>query len=156
MDAGDRGLWRGEHDESPLSDLGRRQAEALRGVLTTQPIDALYASSALRARQTLEPIALETGRAIETLAALAEEQRGETGRELAERAETAFHQIRALGTGRAVAASHGDLIPALAARIGRSLGVDVAPMRHRGQWYRVEVTDVIQRIQRLEVPDFPR
>lgn len=155
MDAGDRADWRGDHDDRPLSRLGRRQAAALRDALTTDRIDALYASPALRARQTLEPIARATGLSIETLPALAEEQQGEGSAILAERAETALLQMRTRGTGRVIAASHGDLIPTLAAQIALTIGGNVARLEHRGQWYRIEVAEAIRSIERLEVSDFP-
>lgn len=41
----------------PLTDLGRQQADALAAQLCGEPIAAVYASHATRARQTAEPLA---------------------------------------------------------------------------------------------------
>lgn len=45
----------------PLSDLGRRQAEALAATLRREPIAALYSSPLSRARDTAQPLARELG-----------------------------------------------------------------------------------------------
>ena len=42
---------------APLNDLGLAQAAALGDRLTTEPVTAVYASRAIRARQTAEPVA---------------------------------------------------------------------------------------------------
>lgn len=47
------------HSDVSLSELGRRQAEALAATLAALPIDAVYSSPLLRAQQTAEPIARE-------------------------------------------------------------------------------------------------
>ena len=61
VDAGDRSVWRGDQDERPLTDFGKKQAEALRDALLDWPVDRLFASPALRCRMTLDPIAAATG-----------------------------------------------------------------------------------------------
>ena len=51
----------GGHGPTPLSELGRRQANAVAGVLAKEKIDAIYSSDLLRAIQTAEPLAALTG-----------------------------------------------------------------------------------------------
>lgn len=46
---------------APLDDRGRTQAAALAGRLATEPVSAVYASTALRAQQTAEPVARAHG-----------------------------------------------------------------------------------------------
>lgn len=50
----------------PLSDLGRRQSEAVAKALDNLPIDTVYSSPLRRAMQTAEPIAAVLKRAIQT------------------------------------------------------------------------------------------
>ena len=57
MDAGDRRLWTRDQDERPLSDLGWRQARQMCAELATRKVDALFSSRAMRARQSLQPLA---------------------------------------------------------------------------------------------------
>jgi broad specificity phosphatase PhoE len=155
-DAGDRSLWRGDQDERPLSDLGSRQAELICRDLRSEPIDGLYASPALRSRQTIEPLA-NGGLELVVLSDLREESTGEPFGGLSTRALAALDSIRDRHLeGRVVACSHGDLIPALAGRISSTLGQHVKPLIHRGQRYRIEMTDSISAIERHEIADFPR
>lgn len=51
----------GGHSPTPLSDLGRRQAEAAAAALAKEGITAIYSSDLLRAVQTAEPLARLTG-----------------------------------------------------------------------------------------------
>ncbi len=157
VDAGDRSLWRGDQDERPLGDLGKRQAEAIRDALLTAPVDRLFASPALRCLMTLEPIAEATGLPIERLPSLAEEQPDERHGAMGKRAEAALHEIALRqAEGRVIACSHGDLIPDVGLRIARSLGVALPLLAHRGQRYRIGVTGGIESIELLAVPGFPR
>lgn len=56
--AGSRSDWKGADDSlRPLSERGRRQAEALVGRLEGFPIDAVLTSRAARCRQTAAPLA---------------------------------------------------------------------------------------------------
>ena len=50
----------------PLSELGRRQAEAVAAALRGLPIEALYASPLRRAMQTAQPVAEALGLPIQT------------------------------------------------------------------------------------------
>jgi broad specificity phosphatase PhoE len=67
--------WVGSHDDRPLSDQGRAQAERLVGELGAD-VDAIYSSPALRCRETVAPLAKAAGQNVVTLDALAEVARG--------------------------------------------------------------------------------
>ena len=47
----------GGHGPTPLSDLGKRQAERTAEMLAKEGVSAIYASDLLRAIQTAEPLA---------------------------------------------------------------------------------------------------
>jgi broad specificity phosphatase PhoE len=51
----------GGHSPTPLSELGRRQAEATARALARERVTAVYSSDLLRAVQTAEPLARATG-----------------------------------------------------------------------------------------------
>ena len=51
----------GGHSPTPLSELGHAQAEATARALRDEGVDAIYSSDLLRAVQTAEPLARETG-----------------------------------------------------------------------------------------------
>lgn len=57
------GRWMGQTDV-PLNDKGLAQAEAAAQSLRGQPLEAIYSSDLLRARQTAEALARATGAAI--------------------------------------------------------------------------------------------
>jgi probable phosphoglycerate mutase len=59
-------------DDPGLTAYGRRQAEAVAAALARTPVDFLYVSPCLRARETAEPIARATGRAARVVPSLAE------------------------------------------------------------------------------------
>lgn len=71
-----RGIFTGGLDLS-LTDLGRRQAQALADRLASQPIAAVYASGLERARETARPTAERLGLPIMILDALREAGLGE-------------------------------------------------------------------------------
>lgn len=54
----------GGHTATPLSALGHAQAEATARALASENISAIYSSDLLRAAQTAEPLARETGLSI--------------------------------------------------------------------------------------------
>jgi len=62
----------GRRTDPSLSDEGHAQAEAVAALLAGQPIDAVYSSPLLRARQTAEPIAQAHGVSVETVDELIE------------------------------------------------------------------------------------
>lgn len=158
MAAGDRDTWSGDPDLRPLSDLGRRQAEALAEALEKRDLAALYASPALRAQQTLEPIAAATGLSVEVVPRLAEKQPGETTAEMVQRAWESIQQIaEAVGGGTAAAASHGDLIPALAQYLANEYQLAMVPdITRRGQWFEIEIEGTEVWVTLSEAPSgFP-
>jgi len=66
----------GGHSPTPLSEFGRRQAEATAHSLAAEGVDAIYASDLLRAVQTAEPLARATGLEIRRTEALRERSVG--------------------------------------------------------------------------------
>ena len=66
----------GGHTATPLSELGHRQAEATARALAAEGVTAVYSSDLLRAVQTAEPLARETGLEIMRTTALRERSVG--------------------------------------------------------------------------------
>jgi broad specificity phosphatase PhoE len=147
--------WAGSHDVRPLADLGMRQAEALAAVIGSD-VDGVYSSPTVRCRQTVGPLAAAAGLPVRDLAELYEA--GDFGEPAAGTGRVPELMVRALGgawaagrmlravtlmmeahpRGRAVAASHGDVIPVLLATL--SSVFDMPPPRHvgRGGWYTLQ------------------
>jgi broad specificity phosphatase PhoE len=152
MDAGDRAAWRGDQDERPLSDLGRRQAEALAHELGEIDIEAIFASPALRARQTVEPLAAYGGLEVHIIPDLTEKQLGEDRQALERRGVSALDAIRtAVKEGRAVACSHGDLIPATIEALASQSNLPAPePLEHRAQRYTITFDALGVEIKRVE------
>jgi probable phosphoglycerate mutase len=73
----------------PLTELGRRQAAELADELAVAPVVGVYASTAIRAQQTAEPVAARHGLAVEVVDGLQEvflgDLDGTVGRESLER-----------------------------------------------------------------------
>jgi 2,3-bisphosphoglycerate-dependent phosphoglycerate mutase len=67
----------GGHTATPLSELGRRQAEATARALATENVTAIYASDLLRAVETAGPLARATGLVIKQTGALRERSVGQ-------------------------------------------------------------------------------
>ena len=69
----------------PLNELGRSQADELADALAVEPVAGVYASTALRAQQTAQPIAVRHGLTVEVTAGLHEvfmgDLEGTTGEE---------------------------------------------------------------------------
>jgi probable phosphoglycerate mutase len=66
----------GGHSPTPLSELGRRQAEATARALANERVTAVYSSDLLRAVQTAEPLARAAGLEIRRTPALRERSVG--------------------------------------------------------------------------------
>lgn len=66
----------GGHTDTPLSPLGRRQAEATAGALASEKFAAIYSSDLPRAIETATPLARRTGAPLETTEALRERSVG--------------------------------------------------------------------------------
>jgi broad specificity phosphatase PhoE len=151
--------WVGSHDDRPLSDEGREQAERLVAELGAG-VDAIYSSPALRCRETVAPLARAAGQAVVTLDALAE---ADGFREpaawvvdgvytpMADVIGGAFAggvMVGAVATfldahpgGRVVAASHGDVIPVLLALLSGTYAVSLPEPVARGGWYSLRFAD---------------
>jgi 8-oxo-dGTP diphosphatase len=106
--AGDRDAWTEDDRLRPLTKKGRIQAEGLVGLLADREIDRILSSPSVRCVQTVRPLALARGLAIEEVDALAE---GTPARE-------AIELLRSTGGG-VVACSHGDVIPAVVTSLER-------------------------------------
>ncbi len=66
----------GGHSATPLSELGRAQAEATARALRDEGVTAIYSSDLLRAVETAEPLARETGLAVRSTDAFRERSVG--------------------------------------------------------------------------------
>lgn len=66
----------GGHTATPLSELGRAQADATARALAAEGVTAIYSSDLPRAVQTAEPLALATGLSIEQTSAFRERSVG--------------------------------------------------------------------------------
>ncbi len=159
LDAVDRALWRGDQDERPLSELGRRQARALVALLSRGPVQGLYSSPALRCMQTLEPVAAFAGLVVVPVADLREQLRGgESTEALAERGLNAIEAAAENGGGRIIVCSHGDVIPAAVELLARKRGLALGRLiSQRGEWYTINLAPGETSIRLNRAPDgFPR
>jgi phosphohistidine phosphatase SixA len=93
----------GDKKDPPLSELGRRRAEALVTAFDGIELRAVFASEFKRTQLTVAPIAAARGLAVDTLAA--DDVRGLVDR------------VRALGGG-ALVAGHSNTVPEIAAALG--------------------------------------
>jgi probable phosphoglycerate mutase len=66
----------GGHSPTPLSELGRAQAEATARALQTEKLSAIYSSDLLRAVETAAPLARATGLEVQTSVAFRERSVG--------------------------------------------------------------------------------
>ncbi|MEU6721879.1 histidine phosphatase family protein [Nonomuraea sp. NPDC046802] len=148
--------WVGDHDLRPLSERGRRQADALVTAIGTD-VDAVFSSPALRCRQTVAPLAEAAGHTVECLDTLAETERSPQPPDwadgvLAPMAEplggawSAGRMMRAMAImsgrhegGRVVAASHGDSIPLVLTTLCALFDVPLPPAIDRGGWYTIRL-----------------
>src|SRR5439155_3957642 len=80
--AGNRAKWEGPDELRPLTDAGRRQAEALAAQLADVPFAALVSSRYVRCIQTLEPLGQALGLPVQEDDALAEGAAPEAALEL--------------------------------------------------------------------------
>mgnify|MGYP000153287706 CR=1 FL=1 len=117
----------------PLSDLGRRQAEATAAYLAGCGAAAVYASDLVRAVQTAEPIAARLGVGIATDAGLREVHFGEwEGLTLAELRQRDPDGLAAYDRDRVRNRPPGaERLEALEARVGEAMARAIA--RHAGE-----------------------
>jgi 8-oxo-dGTP diphosphatase len=132
--AGDRSKWTGPDELRPVSDKGKRQAEALADLLADQSgsagtagragsarrarragsgIRRIMSSPFLRCVQTVEPLAARLGLEVETDDALAEGA-GE---------DEVVDLVRKVASENPVLCSHGDVIPTLLDALARRDGL---------------------------------
>jgi len=173
LDAVDRKVWAGKPDDRPLTELGRQQAERMAEVLTTDPIDALVSSPALRCPESMQALSKATGLDVQimpgfrdTLGYRAPEGWGKEGQPDplggAQSAGSAFAALSELRDrfpdGRVVLCSYGDIIPALLAFISGQYGVGMPPnSRERGAVFTVELDGEAGTLSTGNPPeDFPK
>lgn len=116
VEAGDRAALTGDDRQRPVSEHGRRQAEALVGLLADHPVERVVSSPLLRCVQSVEPIAAARGLEINVEDGLAEGASLDAVRCL----------LRGLGERPALLCSHGDVIGAVITDLGHR-GTDLPP-----------------------------
>jgi phosphohistidine phosphatase SixA len=104
--AADREVWTEADQLRPLTKRGRRQAEGLTQMFRRLDVSRVVTSSYLRCMQTVRPLALARGVAVELSAAL------EEGAPI----EDALRLVTATPDG-SILCSHGDVIPAVVDRL---------------------------------------
>jgi len=114
--AASRSSWPARDQLRPLSELGRRQADALAERLAGIPLGHIISSPYARCTETVTPLSKRCGLAVEVSATLAEgaPPAGVLG------------LIGGVAGCDALLCSHGDVIPALLEHYA-SLGVDLGP-----------------------------
>jgi len=147
--------WVGSHDARPLAELGMRQAQTLTAEIGSG-VDGIYSSPTVRCRQTVGPLAAAVGLPVRDLAELYEA--GDFGEPMAGADQILELMARALGgawaagrmlravtlmmeahpRGRAVAASHGDVIPVLLATLSSAFAIPRPHWVGRGGWYTLQ------------------
>ena len=169
-----RESWSGDQGERPLNEVGQRQAERMATDLSTEPVDAVFSSSAPRCRQSVEPLGAKVGLPVQVIASLREAGgfRAPKGWEREDRpgadplggavaagtAAQALREIRTLlPSGRAVICSYGDIIPALLAYLAGAHNEPMPPrVDGRGSMYRIVLSEDGASLTSLSAPaDFP-
>jgi 8-oxo-dGTP diphosphatase len=97
--AGDREAWDGDDRERPLDERGQGQARELVSRLAPFAVDAIYASPALRCRETVEPLAAARGLQVVVREELGEDRQWDDGGSL-------LHELAPLDV---VVCGHGGL-----------------------------------------------
>ncbi|HVX42486.1 MAG TPA: histidine phosphatase family protein [Mycobacteriales bacterium] len=151
-----RNGWAADHSVRPLSPLGHEQARALVTGIGTD-VAAVYSSPTLRCRQTVAPLSDATHRSVEDLPELIEtddfaepaEWIGGVFAPIAEAIRGAWAAGRGLRAlrimadrhrgQRIVAASHGDIIPALLATLCAGYDLPLPGVVPRGGWYTIRI-----------------
>ncbi len=150
--------WPSSDDDRPLNDLGMRQAEKLAEELGK--VDAVFSSSAVRCRQSVEPLAKKLGLPVVVLpefqiaagyAAPAGWGRADSsgpdplgGAVSAGFAQASLNRVleQLPSGGRAVICSYGDIIPVLLALLSGAYDVEMPKrVNGRGSIYTVVLGD---------------
>lgn len=119
--AGDPDAWDGDDRERPVDERGRRQAEALVGLLEQYRLERLLTSPYLRCVQSLEPLAVARGLPLEYRDELADDAA----------AADALALMRELADTDAALCMHGDQLEALLGEKVEKGGVAVAELAVR-------------------------
>jgi len=98
--AGDRADWKRDDRLRPLSEAGRRQANALVGLLNGAALEAILSSPYLRCVQTVEPLAQHFGLSVQSEPDLGE---GVGGTRL-------LQLVRRLASRNVALCTHGDVL----------------------------------------------
>jgi broad specificity phosphatase PhoE len=176
MKAKDRAKWTQDQDERPLTRLGRQQADVHAAAMAEgEKIVAIYASPALRCRETIAPLA-----DLLSLETIIEPSLRETGGYASPKGWEGFDfgpdghgdnptgpaiaagqglaaierlRSRHRDGGRIVACSHGDTIPMIVTALAAFTDAPLpAPLRGFGGWYRLHFAKDHVVIQRFEPP----
>ncbi len=113
--AGSRHDWKGPDDERPLSKRGRRQADALVGLLADRGIVRVFSSPSVRCVHTVEPLADKLGLPVDL--------RPELGEGTAKDDVAGF--VGGLLSTTAAVSSHGDMIPVILEVLAADHGLDL-------------------------------
>ncbi|HEX8769534.1 MAG TPA: phosphoglycerate mutase family protein [Acidimicrobiales bacterium] len=114
--AGSRRDWDGPDHKRPLSKKGRRQADALVGLLFDKGVERVLSSPFVRCVETVEPLADKLGLHVEIAETLAE----------GARTKDAMGLVRSLEV-NAVLCSHGDVVPKILDALADQDGLDLPP-----------------------------
>ncbi|HEX5142147.1 MAG TPA: histidine phosphatase family protein [Dehalococcoidia bacterium] len=176
MKAKDRSKWTQDQDERPLTRLGRQQADVHAAAMAEgEKIVAIYASPALRCRETIAPLA-----DLLSLETIIEPSLRETGGYASPAGWDGFdygpggHGDNPIGPamaagqglaaierlrsrhrdgGRIVACSHGDTIPMMVTSLAAFAGTPLPPpLWGFGGWYRLRFEEAKVSIERFEPP----
>ncbi|MCI0425080.1 MAG: NUDIX hydrolase [Actinobacteria bacterium] len=130
VDAGDRGGWRGDDTQRPLSNKGRRQASVTADKLATAEIDRVLTSPYVRCIESVAPLAVATGVEIEIDQRLAED----------EVSDAAYDLVLDVVGYNAVICSHGDVIVGVLRRLRRQgLAIKTSPECAKGSIWEIDV-----------------
>ncbi len=126
--AANRERWAGPDELRPLSTAGREQAETIARRVGEFPVTRLLSSPSLRCEQTLQPLAVKVGAAVEQVPALGEGQ--------------PFAPVIELLTDLpdySVLCSHGDVLPdTIAALERRGMAVQGPPDWRKGVVWQID------------------
>lgn len=125
--AGNRADWTGDDDLRPLSDAGRRQAQALRTTLRTFGPDRVFSAPRLRCVQTVQGVADDLGVEVQREPLLCEEAYALDRAAGIERVLTIVSQHR-----QPVVCSQGGVIPDLVSGLAERNGIPVPDMASSG------------------------
>jgi 8-oxo-dGTP diphosphatase len=130
--AGRRSAWKGPDEQRPLTEVGRKQADAVADLLAEAGITRILSSPYVRCRQSVQPLAARLDVTIEDADALAE------GAEL----DAVLRLVEKAAHETAVLCTHGDVVQLLLEHV-RSEGVKVrrrrgVPVMAKGSVWQLE------------------